>query len=760
VKAGSQLVAAAESTPVRMAVRLALATSLIAIALLVTAPAGHSVCGVGANPIVTENCLTGNPSHDWEISGSGASIEGFATDISVNRGSTVSFKIDATTSNYHLDVYRMGYYAGDGARKVSTNSITPSNTIAQPACDGPNAGTGLVDCGNWHVSATWSVPGDAVSGIYFAAAVRADGSVASHIFFVVRNDGSHADLYYQTSDTTWQAYNRYGGNSLYTGGPLGGSEPKDTPRAAKVSYNRPFTTRDYAPEDWVFNAEYPMVRWLERNGYDVSYETGVDSDRFGSLIRNHKVFVSSGHDEYWSGPQRANVEAARDAGVNLAFFSGNEIFWKTRWEDDHRTLVTYKETHADAKIDPNSAWTGTWMDPRFNSENRTPQNALSGTLFTVTEGTHTIEVPAEYGALRFWRDTNVARLGPSQTATLGDGTVGYEWDSDVDNGARTPGLFDLTSATFTGQVLQDYGSTYAFADAKHSMTMYRARSGALVFGAGTVQWAWGLDENHDRGSAPADPDMRQATVNLLADMHAQPATLQSGLTPETASTDTIAPRSTITSQVPSSVTPGQQVTIAGTAADTGGGHVAGVEVSVDGGATWHPAVGRENWVYIWIPTASGHPNVLSRAVDDSGNLGPPPPGATPQNVVSGTPGATSAGGSASGSTAKASARLRLTPRTIRASKTGTVQLRVACPRGTGSCRVALRLAVGKRTLATKSLTVRAGATRTVALRLTRAARRDLARKRSLHVTAIAVTNRGGSRATTHTSVLLLAPRKP
>ena len=95
-------------------------------------------------------------------------------------------------------------------------------------------------------------------------AVRTDGTTgASHIFFVVRDDASHSDLLFQTSDTTWQAYNTYGGNSLYVGSPAG--------RAYKVSYNRPFTTRGTGPEDFVFNAEYPMVRWLEANGYDVSY---------------------------------------------------------------------------------------------------------------------------------------------------------------------------------------------------------------------------------------------------------------------------------------------------------------------------------------------------------------------------------------------------------------------------------------------------------------------------------------------------------
>ena len=84
-------------------------------------------------------------------------------------------------------------------------------------------------------------------------------------------------------------------------------------------------------------------------------------------------------------------------------------------------------------------------------------------------------------------------------------------------------------------MLQDYGSTYGAGTATHHLTLYRAPSGALVFGAGTVQWSWGLDSNHDRGPAPpADVRMQQATVNLLADMGAQPATLQSGLVAATA----------------------------------------------------------------------------------------------------------------------------------------------------------------------------------------------------------------------------------
>jgi hypothetical protein len=471
------------------------------------------------------------------------------------------------------------------------------------------------------------VPADATSGIYFAKLVRDDGTPgASHVVFIVRADAGRSDILFQTSDTTWEAYNQYGGNSLYVGGP--GTDPA---RAYKVSYNRPFTTRDTSPEDWVFNAEYPMVRWLERNGYDVSYFTGVDSATRGGLIQTHKTFMSVGHDEYWSGPQRANVEAARGAGVNLAFFSGNEVFWKTRWEDgtdgsatDPRTLVSYKETHNSAKIDPDSAvWTGSWRDPRpFNPEGSQFENALTGTAFMVNSGTAAIQVPAADGKLRFWRATSVAQQSPGQTATLAADTLGYEWDEDLDNGFRPAGLMQLSSTHVDGvQLLQDYGHTYAQGSADHHLTLYRAASGALVFGAGTVQWSWGLDSEHDRGSGAADPSMQQATVNLLADMGVQPGSLQPGLAVATKSTDTAAPTASITSPAAgASVQAGNAVTVSGTAADSGGGVVAGVEVSVDG-STWHPATGRENWSYRWIPSVEGDVNLRVRAVDDSGNLG-------------------------------------------------------------------------------------------------------------------------------------------
>jgi len=601
---------------------------------------GTDPCTSGGNPIVCENGKAGNPSSEWDIIGAGdLNIQGFATDISVNRGGTVNFKIKSVAA-YRLDIYRMGYYGGNGARKVATITSLPSQT--QPAC--MTNTTGLIDCGNWAQSASWAVPVDATSGIYFARAVRSDTGGASHIVFVVRDDAGTSKMLFQTSDTTWQAYNNYGGNSLYTGsGP--GTGGNAVGRAYKVSYNRPFNTRAVdGGQDWVFNAEYPMVRWLEANGYDVSYFAGVDSDRRGNLISNHKVFLSVGHDEYWSGAQRTNVETARDATsnpVNLVFFSGNEVFWKTRWENSidgsntaNRTLVCYKETHNFPNnrdpLDP-PIWTGTWRDPRNSppigtADGGRPENALLGPIFMVNDGATTaITVPEADGKMRFWRNTSIATLTAGTTATLAGSTLGYEWDVDLDNGFRPAGLVrNSTTIVNNAPILTDYGSTFGSGTANHALTLYRSISGALVFGAGTVQWPWGLDSNHDRGSNPPDVRMQQATVNLFADMGVQPATLQSGLTAAAASADVTAPSSTITAPANgSTITSGSQVSITGTAADTGGGVVGGVEVSVDGGTTWHPANGRANWSYTWTANISGSVTIKSRAVDDSGILETP-----------------------------------------------------------------------------------------------------------------------------------------
>ena len=199
-----------------------------------------AAAATSTNPIVLENQKQGNPQSEWDIDGAGSSnIEGFATDISVNNGNRIDFKINTNSSNYRIDIYRMGYYGGMGARKVATIQHTGVQNQPAPLRD---ATTGLVDAGNWSVSASWDVPADAVSGVYIAKLVRQDGtSGANHIPFIVRDDSSTSDIVFQTSDTTWQAYNGWGGANFYGGnGPATG---QGAGRAYAVSYNRPIATR-------------------------------------------------------------------------------------------------------------------------------------------------------------------------------------------------------------------------------------------------------------------------------------------------------------------------------------------------------------------------------------------------------------------------------------------------------------------------------------------------------------------------------------
>ena len=592
------------------------------------------------NRIVEENQLPGAPSTEWDVNGWGdPSIQGFGHDISIDLGETIFFKIRTDSTHYRIDIYRMGWYAGLGARLVDT--VAPSVPLPQSQPEGlRDPATRLYDCGNWAVSASWTAPKDAVSGIYFARLVRQDpepepapwradhsltppaarpeavahayGSLghgrlrialreprASHIYFVVRDDASRSDILFQTADTTWQAYNRYGGHCTY--GRLDPDHPRLRGAAPRLqgelqppARDPPLPGREYGVQRGV------PVRAVPRgDGYDASYTTGVDSDRRGELIANHRLFLSVGHDEYWSGRQRRNVEAARDAGVHLGSFSGNEVFWKTRFEpsidgseEPYRTLVTYKETHANAKIDPApDVWTGTWRDSRpFNPEGPQPENALTGTIFTVNAWRNDpIIVPAEYTQLRFWRNTDVARLEPGERAVLLKWLLGHEWDEDLDNGFRPPGLFRLSETTIDNvPYVQDCGSVFDSGTATHHLTLYRHASGALVFGAGTVQWAWGLDAQHDTetgvppervnenttrvGLDPNGPDrnVRQATVNLFADMGVQPATLAPDLVRAEASEDREPPVSRIDEPRTGSSLPPGPVQISGASHVCGG----------------------------------------------------------------------------------------------------------------------------------------------------------------------------------------------
>lgn len=570
----------------------------------------------GQNPIVDENLLPGTPQSAWDALDN-APIEGFAQEFSVEKGDVVHFKIDVespTLLPYTVKIYRLGWYQGNGARFIADLG----NSFMGKKQDPWNyeSSTGKVDCQNWDVSAQWTVPMDAVSGVYIARLDCPDLSASSILLFVVKDDNSNSPLLFKTSDATWQAYNNYGGNSFYNAAtPVPGFA-----HATKVSYQRVLHLR--GDKSNFFNSEYPMIRFLEKNGYNVSYTTDMDMSRDNSILTPaiHKAILSVGHDEYWSKEERHKIETARSNGVHIAFFSGNEVYWKTRWEDNFQTLVCYKEgTRGElvcgGKCDPvSNVWTGLWRDgcaPTYAANDGcSPEGPLTGQM-SWTQSTGSIKVPSTYKNLRFWKNTSIASLADGQTAELPYGTLGNEWD---------PEQFDESYPAHRIILSNTIQSSFI-----HKMSVYRHSSGSLIFSAGTMQWPWGLDDKHDLNTAtgpvqPVSRDMQQATVNLLYDMGATAATLQADLVQPTAPLDVLAPSTTITSPIHNSTVSGPTITVTGTSADNGGGAVAGVEVSIDNGATWHAATGLENWTYIFSPTGYGTITILVRAFDDSGNL--------------------------------------------------------------------------------------------------------------------------------------------
>ena len=686
--------------------------------------------------ILNENRRSGSKEWWFPQNGDVQVVVGFTTQFSFYPTDTVQFKMQCNMTvtgleKYDLNIFRLGYYGGLGGRKIDT--IRAIQCGKQPECIFEPSSR-MTDCANWEISLEWSIPNDVVTGVYVALPVvqrpsRSDTGSASmyygnHIPFVVKQSLTQArskgsDLLFKTADLTWVAYNTFGGWNYYRGN---GSKLPST-RAYKASYNRPFTNRRYYPvgqhENFIFGTELPFIYWLEKYGYDVSYMSCADvenilvsteqantvsqsqSKNYVVDVAKYKVLLSIGHDEYWSPGLVDAFVNARKHCVHLAFFSGNEVFWRILWSskdtstdkflrqspsintDKNRIIVCHKETidNVSPSSSKSSLWTGTFMDPRHRPENDyEAQNALTGQLLTVNSFRRdSLEITRYHAGLRFWRDTafyNSESLhreklfGPTtytsttKAYSTERGILGYEWDAFVDDCNRPDGLFTLSKSVYNvnGHMMENYGQTYkGNATATHSLTLYRHyeigseikskqrlkkyvclegsrfimspfrskqfgraainANSSLVFGAGTVQWAWALSELHDGMNFTADYNIQQATMNLFADMNILPeestfegtsdGLIKKSLVFPTINTDSSPPKSMITINLKErgyqymsdyekkekcksaaksyNITKGTYINIKGTSKDNGGGNVAAVEVSLDGGRHWHLA---------------------------------------------------------------------------------------------------------------------------------------------------------------------------
>jgi hypothetical protein len=389
---------------------------------------------------------------------------------------------------YTIRVYRLGWYGGAGARLMLTASETgdaqgyfdeTTLTLRDCATCRTDTQTGLVEA-NWQPSFEFEIPTNWVTGIYLAELTDASG-FQTQVVFVVRGE-SHSTYLAVTPSTTVAAYNQWGGYSLYLG--LNGTSAS---RGVKVSLDRPLAGQARR-QGLVY--EIDAVRWIERQGYDVSYISDVDLHEHPEQLLAHRAYLSLGHDEYWTKEMRDGVEVARDAGVNLAFFGANAAYWQMRFEPSSsgipdRTVVCYKVNYQTIPHpDPlqgidNERVTTLWRDPYLNR----PENALIGVMFSNYDSQ-----PQGFA----WRASAaipprlLAGTGLVVGQEYGCDIVGYEWDKVYGNGA-TPKSLHVLSASPTVTV-----RLHGQADVSNSV-YYTAASGALVFASGSIQWAYALD---------------------------------------------------------------------------------------------------------------------------------------------------------------------------------------------------------------------------------------------------------------------------
>jgi hypothetical protein len=457
----------------------------------------NSPSAVAAGNIITrENAQPGTLS--WEIPSDKVAtiqIQAYASANSVLPGQKLTLYVSTLKSGviYAIDIYRLGWYGGYGGRLM----LSVPNQIgqAQGYYDANNRhlvqclschvdiSTGLVEA-NWQPSYTFTVPADWTSGIYLAKFSDVNGWQTYAVFDV--RDTSHSRYIVVTPDATYAAYNYWGGYSLYVADSL--IRLDKIPRGVKVSFDRPYYDGDGASQ--VLRLEINAVRWLERQGYDLSYMSDIDLHSNPTLLLQHRAYISLGHDEYWTKEMRDGVEAARDQGVGLAFFGANAGYWQIRLESDSagqpfRTVVCYKVSTPDHDLsaDPmfgkdDSLVTTRWRDPLLDR----PENAMVGIMYS---SAYTIK-PLGY---RWQVDPNAkstllngTALQPGQA--YGCNLVGYEWDRVMNNGATPAGLQVLG----TSHVIDDFN----YKDTSNT-TYYIARSGAMVFATGSIYWTHALD---------------------------------------------------------------------------------------------------------------------------------------------------------------------------------------------------------------------------------------------------------------------------
>jgi len=469
---------------------------------------GASAGAAGApSRVREENAKPGT--RDWMLSKTGVDpatkyrcpwIEGYASQASVTAGDTLQLFVSTNPADrFSIDLFRLGWYGGDGGRLIERLGTFDGKTQPDPPVEPKR----LRDCA-WPVAAEVRIGDDWLSGVYVAKLTTQTEGWQSYIIFVVR-DNRRADFLFQASDHTWQAYNRWpsqfalydnGQHQWYWGG------------GVQVGFNRP-----YGKYCQIFDAplstgsgefflwEFPLAFWMESLGYDVTYISNTDTHRDPATLLRGKGLLSVGHDEYWTREMFDNVQAAVRAGVSVAFFSGNAVCGRVVWDDKRRAFERV------GVFGPPDG-----MREFINMQDLEHVRPYANELI----GAHSTG-PCTGGA--DWICTLPEHWIYSGTGMkAGDripGLIGWEWHGDP---APIPGLEVVATGPTQSAPGMLNGGVY-------TATVYPGPKGNFVFNASTCWWADGISEppGYVRPKVytePLGPDARvqRITANILERM--------------------------------------------------------------------------------------------------------------------------------------------------------------------------------------------------------------------------------------------------
>ncbi|MEJ7591735.1 MAG: N,N-dimethylformamidase beta subunit family domain-containing protein [Planctomycetaceae bacterium] len=428
-------------------------------------------------------------------------VLGYANKLSCVPGEEVSFHLSSSGISVRMVVERQG-----GTNEtVFEKTTSPVPRIRFPIASSHGC--------NWPAAFAMTIPNDWKSGCYVATLIlkHDDKETRSTLQFVVRSaePGENTKILLQLSTNTWNAYTNWGGHSLYA------YHDRDGLQGHRVSFDRPLQSQ-YS------NWELPFARWAETNGYVIDYAVNSDLEFHPEILKQYRLVLSVGHDEYWSAPMRDNLEKYIADGGNVAFFSGNTCCWQVRSEDNGRSLTCWKQWY---NVDPlyrkgdqkllSTIWSHHLVER--------PENQLTGVDFC---GAVTIAAMDNSWTARR-HSSCIARIIGSSKARISNATtvlaahdtiVGYECDGcemTWQDGLPSPTHSDGTPVSF--EILGSCPAQWAPDDCLWYDRFPKDRIGAAVLGiytqggtvvtVGTTDWAHGLRGN--------DPAVAKITRNVL-----------------------------------------------------------------------------------------------------------------------------------------------------------------------------------------------------------------------------------------------------